>query len=466
MSITKVEIEIFNNLKSNPNDNTVDKKNVLGYLQSKGFPTVYSNKIFERMNLHHNEAKLTFEDYCQYMNQSRLEHRNVFNKMDKNKNGTISVDELRDGLEFLHLKPQDVDPNKLFMQIHHQTGGEITFDEFEAIFGMLNLDDIAYLYNHQYSMFDGGSSILLADYRKVLSSIGIENDGKHGNYDFWLRLSTAGISGALAQFVVNPLETVKVRLQNEGTAIVKKYKSFLNGFRVIYIEEGFKGLWKGTTPALTRELVYTSSRMGLYKPIKDAVHKLRSTPGPENIIEKLQSGGLAGGIAAFLGSPSDLLKARMQADSKGSLGTLGHVKDILKQNGLKGFYVGASATVSRAVLLGSVKMATYDESKGKIAKFLNCGAGDINVVVLGSLVSSYSTSLACSPIDLVRTRMMTGTTNIKQTMIGTFSTVLHKEGFMGFYKGFYPLFARNVPYNILQFVIWEKLCKIVNISIT
>jgi len=465
MEITKVEIDIFNNLKTNPNDNTVDKKNVIEYLKSKGFPTVYSSKIFERMNLHHNEAKLTYEDYCQYMNQSRLEHRNVFNKIDKNKNGTISVDELKDGLEFLHLKPQDIDPSKLFIQIHHQTGGEITFDEFESIFAMLDLDDIAYLYNHQYSMLDGGSTTLLADYRKVLSSVGIENENKHENYDFWIRMGSAGIAGASAQFVVNPIETVKVRLQNEGTAIVKKYKSFFNGFRIVYLEEGVKGLWKGTTPALSRELIYTSSRMGLYKPIKDAVHKFRAGRA-ENIWEKLTSGGLAGGFAAFLGSPSDLLKARMQADSQGSLGVLGHIKDVLKKNGVAGLYVGASATIVRAILLGSVKMATYDEAKGKIAKYLNCKPGDIKVIVLGSLISSYSTSLACAPIDLVRTRMMTGDTNIKQTMMGTFSQVIRKEGFMSLYKGFTPLFARNVPYNILQFCIWEKICTLVNISIT
>ena len=62
--------------------------------------------------------------------------------------------------------------------------------------------------------------------------------------------------------------------------------------------------------------------------------------------------------------------------------------------------------------------------------------------------------------------MMTGDTNIKQTMMGTFSQVIRKEGFMSLYKGFTPLFARNVPYNILQFCIWEKICTLVNISIT
>jgi hypothetical protein len=65
---------------------------------------------------------------------------------------------------------------------------------------------------------------------------------------------------------------------------------------------------------------------------------------------------------------------------------------------------GASTTVTRAVVLGSVKMATYDESKGAISKILGCKSTDTKVVVIGSIVSSYCLTLACSPIDLVRTR--------------------------------------------------------------
>ena len=65
---------------------------------------------------------------------------------------------------------------------------------------------------------------------------------------------------------------------------------------------------------------------------------------------------------------------------------------------------GASSTVTRAVVLGSVKMATYDEAKGAISKVLGCKPTDTKVVVIGSIVSSYCLTIACSPIDLVRTR--------------------------------------------------------------
>jgi len=79
----------------------------------------------------------------------------------------------------------------------------------------------------------------------------------------------------------------------------------------------------------------------LYKPIKDKVHLMTSKkPGPETIVDKLLAGGAAGGLAAFIGNPSDLLKARMQADASGRMGTFSHIKDIFNSKGFLGFWSG------------------------------------------------------------------------------------------------------------------------------
>lgn len=88
--------------------------------------------------------------------------------------------------------------------------------------------------------------------------------------------------------------------------------------------------------------------------------------------------------------------------------------------------------------------------------------------MLGSIFSSYCLTLACAPIDLVRTRIMSHDPAMgpRQGVLKTFSTVVSKEGVAGLYKGFYCLWARNAPYNILQFLIWEKLCSSLKISIT
>lgn len=378
----KEHVEMFHAMGGG--DAFISKKNLQEALTQRGLPTTYCAKIFDRMNAHHDEAQLSLADYITYAHCARLEHLNVFKQISKGR-PTISKDELRDGLAVLHLETRHIDVDALFTEMHHSTQGELTFPEFEHYFALLQLEDISYMhYKETYSMFDGGSVSLMRDYRKLLAAVfgasaapsssapmtaSSSSSSVPKEYEFYVRMATAGIAGGCAQTCVNPFETIKVRLQNEGLQAVKKYKSFLNGGMVIFAEEGFSGLWKGTSPAIVRELIYTSSRMGCYKPIKDQVHawKLQAggKPGPETILEKLLAGGTAGGCAAFVGSPADLIKARMQSDTNAlaAKSFAAHVRDILKIHGVAGLWTGASATVARAVVLGSVKMATYDEGK-------------------------------------------------------------------------------------------------------
>jgi hypothetical protein len=61
---------------------------------------------------------------------------------------------------------------------------------------------------------------------------------------------------------------------------------------------------------------------------------------------------------------------------------LAHCSDIYRDGGVKGFWMGTSTTVARAVVLGATKLATYDEAKllgkkyfglqGKVGLFWRC----------------------------------------------------------------------------------------------
>ena len=178
------------------------KKVLVEHLQSHGLPVTFANKVFDRIDREHSGNYICFSGFSQYMHESRAEHRHLFNQIDKDGNGSISLSELKDGLCFLHLESTEVDVNQLFMKIHHDLKGEITFDEFENVFGMLKVEDISYIYSHTHAMFDGGSPALVADYRRMLGSFGIFPTSLPslssgplfaGKYDFYIRMITAGI---------------------------------------------------------------------------------------------------------------------------------------------------------------------------------------------------------------------------------------------------------------------------------
>ena len=101
-------------------------------------------------------------------------------------------------------------------------------------------------------------------------------------YVMCTRLALAGVSAAVAQFFVQPIETVKVRLQNQ-TASSKD--GFASMTRRVVSTEGVAGLWKGMAPATMRELSYSAMRFGLYIPIKQLLGA--STPQDTPFWKKL-----------------------------------------------------------------------------------------------------------------------------------------------------------------------------------
>jgi hypothetical protein len=66
-----------------------------------------------------------------------------------------------------------------------------------------------------------------------------------------LRCATSGL---------NPLDVTKIRLQNQ--AEIAKYSGMVSGISTIYREEGFRGLGRGMTASMLREISYSSIRMG------------------------------------------------------------------------------------------------------------------------------------------------------------------------------------------------------------
>jgi len=69
-----------------------------------------------------------------------------------------------------------------------------------------------------------------------------------------IQFIVACISSCTAVTFSNPFEVVKIRLQLQGElqrqgVYVKSYKGLLNGFSVIFANEGIRGIQKGLTLA-------------------------------------------------------------------------------------------------------------------------------------------------------------------------------------------------------------------------
>ena len=115
--------------------------------------------------------------------------------------------------------------------------------------------------------FDGGEASELVDIINagIVTAPTAEQVAERRAAGLVAQLAPGGLAGAFAQSIVQPLETVKVRLQNVGPPT---YAGLFQGGMKVVSEEGLLALWKGMVPSAMRELSYSSLRFGLYKPIK------------------------------------------------------------------------------------------------------------------------------------------------------------------------------------------------------
>lgn len=228
---------------------------------------------------------------------------------------------------------------------------------------------------------------------------------------------------------------------------------------MIVKEEGFFALYKGLSASLLREATYSTIRLGMYEPFKEMLGATDKANTP--LWKKFGAGLCSGSLGAILANPYDLMKVRMQSnEGKTKLSFVSEVRRILKTEGIKGLYRGTLPNVTRGAILTATKMATYDHTKHMI---LNSGLmkDDIKCFFVCSLVTGIMLTITTSPIDLIKTRIMSQPLDQKfyDGMVDCAIKTVKKEGFTAFYKGFWPQWMRFGPFNVIQLIVWEELRK-------
>jgi len=268
-----------------------------------------------------------------------------------------------------------------------------------------------------------------------------------------VRMVFAGMASICAGSATHPIELVKTRVQIKSTRV---YSSFLKNFGVVYEHEGLKGLYKGLTASCMREGSYSTLRLGLYEPFKALLGETDSKSTP--IWKKFVAAAASGALGSLIANPTDLLKIRMMAWEHEPHPLRWHIKEIFNHSGLLGFYRGVSATVVRATLLNSTKLATYDHIKHTLLNLQLLEDGMFCHFV-SSVLAGICMAVVTSPMDLIKTRIMNQKPEHKHYhgIVNCAVKIFKEEGITAFYKGFTPQWMRFGPFTVVQLVVWEWL---------
>ncbi|KAJ1871644.1 mitochondrial aspartate-glutamate transporter agc1, partial [Coemansia sp. S17] len=175
-----------------------------------------------------------------------------------------------------------------------------------------------------------------------------------GKIAFISEVIAGGTAGACQVIFTNPLEIVKIRLQVQGEILKEAVGATAPIVRrsalTIVKELGLLGLYKGASACLLRDIPFSAIYFSCYSHIKkDIFHEGERRLG---MLDLLLAGALAGMPAAYLATPADVIKTRLQVVAKKGetvyTGLFDAARKIYKEEGFKAFFKGGPARVLRS----------------------------------------------------------------------------------------------------------------------
>ncbi|TVY16947.1 Calcium-binding mitochondrial carrier protein [Lachnellula arida] len=189
------------------------------------------------------------------------------------------------------------------------------------------------------------------------------------NGKIWIphEILAGGTAGACQVVFTNPLEIVKIRLQVQGE--VAKSVSDVPRRSAMWIVKnlGLVGLYKGASACLLRDVPFSAIYFPTYNHLKRDYFG-ESPTKKLGVVQLLTAGAIAGMPAAYLTTPCDVIKTRLQVEARkgeSSYTSLRHcATTIMKEEGFKAFFKGGPARILRSSPQFGFTLAAYEVLQG------------------------------------------------------------------------------------------------------
>lgn len=282
-----------------------------------------------------------------------------------------------------------------------------------------------------------------------------------------------GIAGGFTNVVLHPIDTVKTKLQTRGAAAM--YSGPLDVICKVLASQGICGLYSGVQAAFVGSVMSSAIYFGTYELAKCIFSSVITIP--RTIVPPLAA-ALGNVASSALLVPKEVVKQRMQA------GAVGSARDValhtIKYEGVIGLYAGYSAALLRNLPSNMISFSTFEYLKLAWLTMNNVSVlAPWQSVLSGALAGALSAAVT-TPLDVVKTRMMTqarsvvvssGMTGVRAeavaraqaiaayTYTGVFSTmqqIYKEEGFTSLMKGMAPRVFYSACFSALGFCVFES----------
>ncbi|CAO2830568.1 unnamed protein product [Amaranthus hypochondriacus] len=159
------------------------------------------------------------------------------------------------------------------------------------------------------------------------------------------------------------------------------------------------------------------------------------------LLDGIISGGTAGVVVETALYPIDTIKTRLQAAHGGG------------QIVLKGLYSGLAGNIAGVLPASAAFLGVYEPTKQKLLRLLPENLSAVAHLTAGA-VGGVAASLIRVPTEVVKQRMQTGQFASAPDAV---RLIVAKEGFKGLYAGYRSFLLRDLPFDAIQFCLYEQL---------
>ena len=188
-------------------------------------------------------------------------------------------------------------------------------------------------------------------------------DQKTGAIQFPAEMLAGGTAGFCQVIFTNPLEIVKIRLQVQGELAKRSDAVPKRSAMWIIRNLGIVGLYKGAPACLLRDGPFSAIYFPTYAHLKKDFFG-ESPQKKLGVVQLLTAGAIAGMPAAYLTTPFDVIKTRIQVEARKGEATYNGLVDaarkIWRDEGFKAFWKGGPARIVRSSPQFGFTLAAYE----------------------------------------------------------------------------------------------------------
>ena len=263
----------------------------------------------------------------------------------------------------------------------------------------------------------------------------------------------------------HPFDTIKTRLQLQGTSSASMLGTFLRMTR----KEGVMSLWRGMPPVLAVQALKSSLGWFGYQYFNSLLNNRRDDFETYSYVKSGLAGSMSGLLVGWLIVPSELIKVRMQNSvSTHALAAkclkvnrvydrhLDCCRSLYRQAGIRGFYAGTGPTAGRLVTAWcfyfGVQECLEDWFKG--TKDTALPSTPTESFVAGGIAGIVSWAVSM-PFDTIKTRIQTNP-HVYKSGWHCLKEILREGGVRNLYTGFDAVILRSFVANGLAFATYRK----------